>query len=164
MLLCTNKLLQILVTISVMSPNVNAHIFGFEEPSNWEIISKLIMEGALFVRDISFQFVKWMIYKRTMETLVTTLLIVIVILIRYQLKAGRHSTQKSSSASTTNVNLYNTLQLDAQDHLQPDNGGIIYPNLVQINKIHVLNETMNLSNWIAMLEFCLKDRHKKDWV
>lgn len=144
MLLCTNKLLQMFVIFIIMSSNANAHMFSFEEePTKWEIISKLIMEGIVFVRDFSFQLVKWMIYKRTMETLVTTLLIVIVILIQMLLKRGRHSSQKSNSTATTNVNLFNTVQLDAQD--QSNVAGIIYPNVMHINKIHVLKRNNELS-------------------
>ena len=142
----------------------NAHMFSWEEPSNWEIMSKIIMEGVVSVRDFVFQFLKWMMYKRTMDTLVTTLLIVIVILIRMLVKKGRHSSQKANAKSTTNVNLFNNVQLDAADQLQPNYTGIIYPNVVQINKIPNLNESMKLSNWLAMVEFCLKDRHKRDWV
>ncbi|RNA08934.1 hypothetical protein BpHYR1_043232 [Brachionus plicatilis] len=64
----------------------------------------------MFVRDISFQLVKWIINKRTMETLVATLYLVI----------GATSRR-------------NRVQ-----HRQPmliciDNGGIIYPNLVQLD-------------------------------
>ncbi|CAF1044630.1 unnamed protein product, partial [Brachionus calyciflorus] len=79
------------------------------------------MEIKIYIRDFYLQIFKWMIYKRIIETLVTTLLIVKVILIILLAKRGRQASQKSNSTSTTNVN-YNTLQLEAQDPAQSNTG------------------------------------------
>ncbi|CAF1029767.1 unnamed protein product [Brachionus calyciflorus] len=112
---------------------------------------------------------EWTIYLNISYAIISILVTVNLILI-IVIKKGRHPKKtvnsvfsSNSSSNTTNVNLVNTVHCDKRPQSNQNNNGYGYKNIIEI-KIPLLTENSNLQNWLALLEFNLKNVEKQEWI
>ena len=136
--------------------------------------SIMISDVKDFFADVLFGFLKtcfamveWMIFQRTYEALIAILVIIIV----YFIIQGRHSKKEASNessnsvtnASTTNVNLVNTVHVNKKQPNRSINDRLSDKNETEI-KIPLLTENYNFQTWMAILMLNLRRRDKTEWI
>ncbi|RNA19402.1 hypothetical protein BpHYR1_037702, partial [Brachionus plicatilis] len=136
----------------------------FKEPTFFE---KLV---SVLSRSISntFQFGQLVIVKIPVDTIVLLCLGALTVILYRWFKRGRHRTLQPTTtiSKPTNLNVFNTMQLDMERNDKKGHSGGAASNLVPktIRNVEEFKVGMDMRSWITVLEIYLKHFNKDEWV
>ncbi|RNA43406.1 hypothetical protein BpHYR1_024165, partial [Brachionus plicatilis] len=136
--------------------------------SNIELLKTYFSKMIRICWDIVYETFEWIVYKKTLELIIVVLVLIITILILIIWRKGRHPKTNiainQNTVATANFNLFNSMSCNGKQSYETDYIRNCNTSLNLMEKIPRLDENSNLTTWLAMLEFCLKNFNKTKWV